>query len=155
MPRVPLRRPRVPIATLVAIAALAAPLTAGAQNGTLTGHVVGEGGVPLQGATVSLLGTLSAGTVRADGSYRIVAPAGRYGVMARLVGYASHTDSVTIPAGATVSQDFTLARAATTLEAVTTLGTRGEDRTVLDAPVPIDVLPAQAIRSTGRTETAQ
>src|SRR5258708_38998092 len=41
------------------------------------------------------------------------------------------------------------------LEAVTTLGTRGEARTVIDAPVPIDVLSAAEIKATGRTETAQ
>lgn len=38
---------------------------------------------------------------------------------------------------------------------MTTLGSRGEQRTVLDAPVPIDVLPALEIQSTGCTETAQ
>jgi len=156
MPVALLRPRRRSAGVLLAMAAFAAPLTLHAQGtGVLTGRVLGEGGIPLQGATVSLLGTQIGSTVRADGTYRIAAPAGRYAVMARLIGYASRTDSVTLTAGGSETRDFALTRAATTLEAVTTLGTRGEDRTVLDAPVPIDVLPAQAIRSTGRTETAQ
>jgi iron complex outermembrane receptor protein len=140
----------------LAIAALLHPPTAAAQSpGTVTGHVVDETGSPVQGASVLLLGTQAGGTVRADGSYRFTALAGRYGIVARLIGYGSRTDSITIVAGSTVTKDFTMSKAVTSLEAVTTLGSRGEQRTVLDAPVPIDVLPALEIRSTGRTETAQ
>jgi len=147
---------RCGMSSAITIAALLHPHTAAAQStGTVTGHVVDEAGAPVQGATVRLVGTQNSGTVRADGSYRFTAPPGRYAIVARLIGYASRSDSVTIAAGGSTTEDFTLSRAATALEAVTTLGTRGEQRTVLDAPVPIDVLPALEIRSTGRTETAQ
>ena len=124
-------------------------------RGTLTGVVRDEGGAPVQGATISLGGTQIAAAAHADGSYRITTAPGRYAVTARLIGYASRSDTVTITAGSTTTHDFVLGKAVTALEAVTTLGTRGEQRTVLDAPVPIDVLPALEIRSTGRTETAQ
>lgn len=144
------------MSSVITIAALLHPHTAAAQStGTVTGHVVDEAGAPVQGVTVRLVGTQNSGTVRADGSYRFTAPAGRYPIVARLIGYGSRSDSVTITAGDSTTKDFTLSKAATPLEAVTTLGTRGEQRTVLDAPVPIDVLPALEIRSTGRTETAQ
>ena len=140
----------------LAIVASVVPVSMHAQAiGTLTGHIRDDAGNPVQGATVSLAGTQNGGVARSDGSYRVSAPAGRYAVTARLIGYASRTDTVTITAGTTVTHDFVMTKAATALEAVTTLGTRGEQRTVLDAPVPIDVLPALEIRSTGRTETAQ
>jgi iron complex outermembrane recepter protein len=130
-------------------------LHAQAPTGNVTGRVTDEAGGPAQGASVLLMGTQYGAQVRSDGSYRLTAPAGRYAITARLIGYSSRTDSVTITAGGTATVNFSLGKAATTLEAVTTLGTRGEQRTVLDAPVPIDVLPAADLHSTGRTETAQ
>ena len=138
-------------------AAIAHPLAAGAQapTGNVTGRVTDETGSPAQGANVLLMGTQYGAQVRSDGSYRLTAPAGRYAITARLIGYSSRTDSVTITARETATVNFSLSKAATTLEAVTTLGTRGEQRTVLDAPVPIDVLPAADLRSTGRSETSQ
>jgi iron complex outermembrane receptor protein len=141
---------------VVAIAAGLLPHMLAAQaTGTLTGVVRDESGNPVQGAMISLRGTQVGAAAHADGKYRITAAAGRYVVSARLIGYASRTDTINITAGGNTTHDFALAKAATALEAVTTLGTRGEQRTVLDAPVPIDVLPATEIRSTGRTETAQ
>jgi len=142
-------------AVAVAVGALL-PLELAAQStGTVMGRVVDDAGSPVRGATVMLVGTQTGGTSRADGSYRLTAKAGRYAIVARLIGYKSQTDSVTVTPGATITKDFTLGKAVTALEAVTTLGTRGQERTVFDAPVPIDVLPALEIRSTGRTETAQ
>lgn len=147
---------RAGIIAALSAAALFHPVTAAAQaSGTVTGRVVDAAGVPLRGATVLLTGTQRSGRVGADGNYRVTAPPGRYAIVARLIGYGSQTDSVTIDADASTTKDFTLAQAATALEAVTTLGSRGQQRTVLDAPVPIDVFPAPEIRSTGRTETAQ
>ncbi|MGH7651520.1 MAG: TonB-dependent receptor, partial [Gemmatimonadaceae bacterium] len=139
------------------IATLFLSATAEAQTtGTVTGQVRDQGGVPVQGATVLLTGTQYGATVRADGTYRLTAPTGRYAIVARRIGYGSRTDSVTILGGeSTTTKDFTLIAGATALEAVTTLGSRGTQRTVLDAPVPIDILPSLEIRSTGRTETAQ
>ncbi|HKO14922.1 MAG TPA: TonB-dependent receptor [Gemmatimonadaceae bacterium] len=137
-------------------AALLLPVALHAQDtGTITGRVSDPAGTPLEGASISLAGTQRGAIARSDGSYRFLAPAGRYLVRARLLGYAVATDSVSITAGATVQQNFTLAKAATSLEAVTVLGTRGEARSVIDAPVPIDVLPSIEMRSTGRTETSQ
>jgi iron complex outermembrane receptor protein len=48
-----------------------------------------------------------------------------------------------------------LQKAATSLEAVAITGTRGEERTVISAAVPIDVLSTTDIQLTGRTETSQ
>src|ERR1051326_3113603 len=115
--------------------------------GTISGRVTDTQGGPLQGATVSLVGTTRGGIVRSDGSYRITAPAGRYEIRARLLGYTPRADSVTVTAGSSVTKSFTLDRAATSIEAVSVIGTRGEERTVIDAPAPIDVLSSLEVRS--------
>jgi len=141
---------------ILALAAALLPHALAAQaTATLTGVVRDEAGNPVQGATIALGGTQIGAAARADGRYRLTAAPGRYVVSARLIGYASRIDTVNIASGGTTTHDFVLNKAVTALEAVTTLGTRGQQRTVLDAPVPIDVLPAAEIRSTGRTETAQ
>ncbi|HEY2378956.1 MAG TPA: TonB-dependent receptor [Gemmatimonadaceae bacterium] len=141
--------------TVLALSLLS-PLSLAAQSsGTISGRVLDTQGAPLQGAAISLAGTTRGAIVRSDGSYRLTAPVGRYEIRARLLGYTPHSDSVTVSAGGAVTKSFTLDRAATSLEAVSVIGTRGEERTVIDAPVPIDVLSSLEVRSTGRTETSQ
>ncbi|MFL5608646.1 MAG: TonB-dependent receptor plug domain-containing protein, partial [Gemmatimonadaceae bacterium] len=136
-----------------ALAFLPFGLAAQGTTGTLVGRVLaGDVGVP--SATV-LVNDGRATLTRADGRYRINLPPGRYTVRARAIGYTTATDTATITANGTTTLNFSLGRAVTTLQAVSTLGTRGEARTVIDAPVPIDVLSAADIKSTGRTETAQ
>lgn len=143
-------------AALVALGLSAHSLLLHAQStGTISGRVVDTQGGPLQGATVSLAGTTRGAIVRGDGSYRLTAPAGRYEIRARLLGYTPRVDSVTVTSGSDVTKSFTLERAATSIEAVSVIGTRGEERTVISAPVPIDVLSSLEVRSTGRTETSQ
>ena len=152
----PLMRSWLRHAVVLAVLSFLFPSLLAAQStGTVSGRVTDTQGGPLQGATVSLVGTTRGGIVRSDGSYRITAPAGRYEIRARLLGYTPRADSVTVTAGSNVTKSFTLDRAATSIEAVSVIGTRGEERTVIDAPVPIDVLSSLEVRSTGRTETSQ
>src|SRR3954462_4106229 len=140
----------------VALAFILIPTAVSAQStGTVSGRVVDGQGAPLQGATISLAGTTRGAIARSDGSYRLTAPAGRYEIRARLLGYTPRADSITITAGSDVTKSFTLERAATSIEAVSVIGTRGEERTVISAPVPIDILSSLEVRSTGRTETSQ
>src|SRR5258708_5574847 len=129
-------------------------LSAQASTGSVSGRVTaaGEG---VSGAAVLATGTGRGVQTRQDGSYRLVLPPGRYELRARAVGYTSARDSVIVAAGGTYLMNFALEKSITSLEAVSTLGTRGEARTVIDAPAPIDVLSAADIKATGRTETAQ
>ena len=154
------RRPWAAAAlTLAAGGALAivAPSRAGAQEttGTVTGRVTSADGAPLSGASVVVSGTTRGTITRDDGNYRLQLPAGRYPLRARLIGYAGGVDTVDVAAGQTATRDFVLTRSTTQLSAVAVVGSRGEARTVIDAPVPIDVLTAADIKTTGRTETAQ
>ncbi|MEP6991505.1 MAG: TonB-dependent receptor [bacterium] len=142
------------IGRLALLSALPAALAAQAATGTVSGRV-STGGEAIVAGTVVATGTGRGTQTRADGSYRLTLTVGRYELRARAVGFASGRDSVTITAGGTATVNFVLEKRAATLEAVTTLGTRGEARTVIDAPAPIDVLSAADIKATGRTETAQ
>jgi iron complex outermembrane receptor protein len=139
---------------MFALVLLPAALRAQGSSGTLAGRVTAAG-EPVAGAAVLIAGTGRGTQTRADGSYRITVPAGRYEVRTRLIGYSSGRDSATVTAGQTTTLNFFVRRAAATLEAFTTLGTRGQERTVIDAPAPIDVLSSADIKTTGRTETAQ
>ncbi len=141
-----------------AVSIAAAPTLARAQatTGTLTGRVTSaETGEPVAGATVAITGTTQGAITRGDGTYRIALRPGTYELRARLIGYASARDSVVIVSGTATTRNFRLSRAASSLEAVAVVGSRAQPRTVLESPVPVDVLNAAEIRSTGRTETAQ
>ncbi len=139
---------------VLALAALPAALSAQAGTGTVSGRVM-AGSDPVTGATVVATGTGRGTQTRSDGTFRLTLPVGRHELRARAVGFTSGRDSVTITAGGTNTVNFSLEKSIATLEAVTTLGTRGEARTVIDAPAPIDIISAADIKATGRTETAQ
>jgi iron complex outermembrane recepter protein len=141
--------------TLAALVAALSPLGA-QERGSLTGKVTESGsGSPVAGATIQVVGTTVGAIARADGSYRISLPPGRYEVRARLLGYEAVRDTVRIASGANVTKDFALTRAVNNLEQVVVTGTRRQDRTVVVAPVPIDVVSAKDIKVSGRVETAQ
>ena len=125
---------------------------AGTVAGTIT---AADDGTPLSGATLFITGTGVGAIARSDGTYRIALRPGRYEVRVRLIGWQGTFDSVTVDAGQTTTKNFALVRSPATLEALAIVGTRGEARTVTESPVPIDVLTAADIVSTGRTETNQ
>jgi iron complex outermembrane recepter protein len=145
---------RVLAAGALLVAAAFAPALA-AQNGTLTGRVTDAGdGAPLAGAVVRLGGGPSA-TTQPDGTYRLEAPAGSYDITVSRLGFSAARGSVRLTAGANTTLDLALFESAQVLDAVVAVGTRRPDRTVTDAPVPVDVLTAADIQATGLTETAQ
>ena len=150
-------RARALAAILAGAAMLATPAALRAQQelGTVSGRVTDEGGVPIPGVSISAAGTGAGALTGGDGTYRFRLRAGRYELVARLIGYAPERDTVTVDAGSATARDFRLRHAATTLSAVAVVGSRGEARTVINSPVPIDVLTPADIKSTGRTETAQ
>ena len=144
------------VALVAAASGRAAPLGAQEATGTVTGKVTTrEDDQPLGGATIFVTGTQFGALTRSDGSYRVTLRPGRYEIRVRLIGFMSAFDSVTVESGQNVVKNFTLPRAATTLEAMTVTGTRAQERTVVNSPVPVDVLSAAELRSAGRTETAQ
>ena len=93
--------------------------------GTIRGTVTDAGsGQPISDAQVAIAGGTRGAVTRGDGTYVITeVPSGTYVLTARRLGYALERANVTVIAGGTVTQDFTLRVAAVTLGDVITSGT--------------------------------
>src|SRR3954462_4643754 len=93
---------------------LGATSTLRAQSGaTISGRVTNEQGVGLPGATVLIQGTTIGTHTDDQGRYTIVVPSSRANgqssiLLARTIGYAARQVPLTIAAGATLTQDFSL-----------------------------------------------
>ncbi len=142
---------------LAALVLIGAAVGANAQTalGTLTGRVTDTDGQALPGANVAVVSLSLGATTGADGRYSFRAPAGSYEVRASFVGYATERVTVTVRANDTVTQDFSLGDDYVGSGEVVVLGGRGGDRSVVNSPVPIDVITPLELRSSGFTETQQ
>jgi iron complex outermembrane receptor protein len=140
-------------ATLILLLVAAPAL---AQNGTLTGLVTDvESGEPLIGANVALA-DLNIGTATdTEGRYRFEAPPGTHTLVASFVGYRAQEVTVRVEAGETIERDFALLEDLVGAGEVVVVGTRGAGRTVVDSPVPVDVISPADLASTGQIETSQ
>ena len=127
-----------------------------AQTGILTGRVTDAANdQPLAGVQIRLGTTLQGAVTREDGTYRLQATPGTYEMRAARIGYATRVESVTINEGETVTRNFGLVAMLLNLDPSVVIGSRATERTVLEAPVAIDVISSADIRSTGLTETSQ
>jgi len=144
-------------AVTLAVALLALPgLVHGQATATVSGRVTDAAtGEPISSASIRAVGTQAGATTRADGSYRLTLPPGSYELRATFIGYALRQESVTVTGGETATRDFALIRTGFALDQVVVIGSRRTDRTVVEAPVPIDVLSSEEIEQTGLTETSQ
>jgi iron complex outermembrane receptor protein len=136
---------------------LATASSIGAQSSTaVSGRITdAQNGQPLSGAHISLPSTNQGAISRADGSYRLPLPPGRHVVFVSYVGYAPRRDTIDVAADQTLGKDYALERGVAQLNAAVVIGTRAHDRTVLNSPVPVDVLTPTEIRQTGQVETSQ
>jgi len=127
--------------------------SAGAQS--ISGKIKdAETGQPLAGVRVSVGSGAQGAISRSDGTYRLPVSAGTRVVRVSSIGYAPLSDTVVVGAeGAT--RDYSMTRGTQTLDASVVTGTRMSDRTVANAPVPVDVLTAAEIKQTGAVETSQ
>ncbi|MDZ7308244.1 MAG: TonB-dependent receptor, partial [candidate division KSB1 bacterium] len=140
---------------LSVLALLSSPLAA-QEAGTIMGTITdARSGQPLPGANVVVLGTQLGATTRPDGTFRIRITPGSYELQVSFIGYNRLREKVTVAAGETVTKNLALQENLIGLGEVVVTGTRQADRTVVESPVPIDVLTATEIRQTGLTETSQ
>ena len=121
----------------------------GVMSQVLTGAVSSEG-TPLVGATIVAKGTLRGTVTDANGRYTLRLDAGTYQITFSLLGYAAKTESVTLAANEERQLSVELQSQALEREAVVIVGTRASTRTVTDSPLPIDVLQAREISTTGQ-----
>ncbi|MBT8189861.1 MAG: TonB-dependent receptor [Bacteroidia bacterium] len=108
------------------------------QSQTISGTVT-EDGVPLIGVSVSIDGTTTGTVTDLDGYYSLSVEPGNYNMTASYVGFSTVTKPVSVSAGQDVTLDFTLSSGIMVDEIVVT-GTRANNRTNLESPVPVDVI---------------
>src|SRR2546428_3363613 len=138
------------LAALVAANSLTAQ-----QTGTVSGTArAGRDGAPLAGANVVIVGTARSVLTNALGQYHLSVPAGPATIRARLIGYESAEQRVTVKAGETVTADFRLAATPLALNEVVLVGAR-TSRTATETPVPVDVVTSQELTESGPTEVNQ
>jgi TonB-linked SusC/RagA family outer membrane protein len=97
---------------------------------------------PVVGATLILDGTTTTARTGNEGTYAIVGvAAGRHTVTARMLGFASSTQTIDVPTDGSVTADFALSRVATSLDQVVVTGTAGGElrRSIGNAVSTIDV----------------
>src|SRR4051812_2125669 len=130
-------------------------LAASANAQSISGKITdSETGVALPGARVSVGGGAQAAVARSDGTYHLPVAAGTQIVRVSFIGYTPVRDTVNVAAGGS-TRDYKLKKGGVQLDANVVIGTRMNDRTVLSAPVPVDVLTTAEIKQTGAVETAQ
>jgi iron complex outermembrane recepter protein len=119
-------------------------------QGVLKGTVVDSQGGSIPGTSVVVVGTNMGTVTGGDGTYSLNIANGTYDVKYTFIGYTPITKSVTV-AGETIS-NITMEASVTNLnEVVISVGSRGSQRTVVDSPLPIDIISAAELRTTGQT----
>jgi len=120
-------------------------------QGTLRGTVKDAAGEALIGASVGAKGTGKSTSTGVDGSFSLALPSGTYDISVSYTGYTTATQSVTITAG-DARLNVVLEPSNLTLnEVVISTGSRNTQRTITDSPLPIDIISAKDIMSTGQT----
>jgi iron complex outermembrane receptor protein len=143
---------RTGLVSLVAALAVAEP--ARAQDGRITGTVTSiEGGAPIAGAQVRVLGTSTGALTRDDGRYTIVVRAGTYTVRVSRIGFTpDSTANVVVAPGAEATADFRLRPAAVRLAGVVSIGYGTQQ--VRDRTGAVDVVSSEEF-NTGRIVSAE
>ncbi len=130
-------------------------VSAFAQQATIRGTITAAAdGVPLRGATVSVIGTVRGTATNEAGQFELAVPVGIFTVRVRLIGYEMAEQQVTVRAGETVTVDLQLAAGALLIDEIVVIGSR-TPRTETETTVPVDVIPAAQIRESGQTEVNQ
>jgi TonB-linked SusC/RagA family outer membrane protein len=100
------------------------------STGAITGHVTErQTQRPLGNVQVRIVGTNRGAVTNDSGSYRIAnAPAGLAQIAVQRLGYGPQTRSVSVTGGGSITADFTMAPAVTTLDAITVTATGQTER---------------------------
>jgi len=123
-------RPRRLASSVLSIALLLTTAGIAAAQGTVTGTVTGQAGMPLQEARVTAVGTSISATTGPDGKYTLRrVPAGTAEVRVNRVGYQELKKSVKVIDGQTATLDFVMSTTAVQLQEVVTTAT-GQQRRV-------------------------
>ncbi len=133
----------------------AEPSRPAATTGAISGIVEAPDlEAPLAGATVTIIGTDETATTDDEGRYELLVPPGTYRVRAEVTGFKAQEKKVTVEAGSTAPVDFQLSTIPMVNETIVVVGSR-TPRSNADSPVPVDVITADDISRSGRTQTSR
>src|SRR5262249_49465201 len=121
-------------------------------TGTVTNAATG---IPIAGATVRVDGVQRARVTESDGRYRLTAPPGKREVRVTAIGFAPFSRTEELVGGKPVTVDVALQPNPTMLDAVVAVGTRRQDRTLAESPVPVDIISGDLADNTGMTSTPE
>ena len=112
----------------------------------VSGKIIDAKGNSIAGVNVTTKGRTVGTVTDINGNFEIVAEVGE-------ILYISHIGFKTVEVKATTTPlSITLEEDATTLNTVSVLGSRGKPRTDVNRPVPIDIIMAEELQSTGQVE---
>ncbi|HEX5059891.1 MAG TPA: TonB-dependent receptor [Kofleriaceae bacterium] len=133
-----------------------APEPPPATTGTIEGTVEAPDlDAPLAGATVTIVGSGITATTDDEGHFKLenVKP-GSVKVRADFGGFSSLEQTIKVEVGATSKLDFQLATIPLLNETIVVVGSR-TPRTNVETTVPVDVVTAEEMSRSGRTETGR
>lgn len=121
-------------------------LPAFAQTGTISGTVKDqESGEALAGATILVVGTTTGTTTDAQGRFTITVPAGKVSLQVSTIGFQTQTKEFEVAAGSAQTFDFSMPAGDRALDEITVVGSRNANRSVLETPVPVDVISVKEL----------
>lgn len=104
---------------------------------------------PVIGATVSI--SSSNGTItNVNGAYDLKVPAGTHEVTVSFVGYVTKKVTTSVAAGETKTLNVSIEENVELLSELVVVGTRSRPRSNIDTAVPVDILDAKELTSTGQ-----
>ncbi|RYC67047.1 MULTISPECIES: TonB-dependent receptor [Spirosoma] len=133
----------------VALSSIIGTLSTAWAQFAIKGVVRDDKNNPLPGVSIVLAKTTTGTTTDAQGAYSLKAGNGSYKVSYSFIGFTAITKDVTV-SGGDVEVDVQLQPSTASLSEVIVVGSRASQRTVTDSPVPIDVLSASELRTTGQ-----
>jgi iron complex outermembrane receptor protein len=117
---------------------------------TLKGKVSDSGNTPLTGVSVIVAGTTTGVSTDNNGEYSLKLSNGTYQVRFSFVGFTTVTETITIN-GTDATLNVVLSPTSESLNEVVVVGGRATQRTVTDSPLPVDILSANDLKTTGQT----
>jgi len=134
---------------------LLASLFALAQTTTIRGTIKDAGGLPLQGASVTIEGSRKGVITDADGNFSLSVAPGSYTLVVSYVGQQTLKQSVTVPAGGVTDLSYSL-QSSGDLNRIVVVGSRSATvRSRTQTTAPVDVIPARDLQATGQIEPTQ
>ena len=115
---------------------------------TITGTVMSEGESVI-GANILQVGTSNGTTTDIDGKYVLDLTPGTHNIEISYTGYTAQSFTVTLASGETKTMDVTMTEGVSLNDVVVT-GSRTAPRSSTSTPLPIDVISADELTSTGQ-----